>query len=57
MRSPSQSLVDIAPLAFELPDALGYPLEPDPVLRRPGRVGLVQAQLLADGLDRKPQPP
>jgi hypothetical protein len=47
-------LVEVAPLALELTDALSDPLEPAPVLRRSGRVGL---QVLADGLDRKSEPP
>src|SRR5439155_23896750 len=52
-----ERLVEVAPLALELADALGDPLEPAPVLRRPGRIGLVQAQVLANGLDRKSEPP
>src|SRR5262249_15113648 len=52
-----QRLIEIAPLAFELADALGDALEPAPVLGRAGGVRLVQAQVFADGVDGKSQPP
>src|SRR5262249_31836669 len=51
-----QCLVEVAPLAFELLDAFADPLESASILRRAGRIGLVQAEILADGLDRKPEP-
>src|SRR5262249_48795090 len=54
---PGQRLIEIAPLALELADALGDPLEPTPVLRRAGDVRLIEAQVLADGVDGKSQPP
>src|SRR5215510_12701114 len=50
---PGQRLVEIAPLALELGDPLG----PTPVLRRAGDVRLIEAQVLADGVDGKSQPP
>src|SRR5262249_42624996 len=52
-----QRFVEVSPLALELLDALGDPLEPQLILRYPGRVGLVQAQVLADFVDRKSEPP
>ena len=51
-----QRLVDVAPLVLELADALGDALEPAPVLRGTGDVGFVEAQVLADGVDRKSEP-
>ena len=54
---PGQGLVEVAPFALELHDALGDPLEPAPVLRRPGRIGLIQVQVFADRVDRKSEPP
>src|SRR5262249_1088029 len=51
-----QRLVDVAALALELADAPGDPFESEPVLRRPGRIRLVQAQVLADGVEREAQP-
>src|SRR5215471_5213861 len=52
-----QRLVEVAPFVLELPDPLADTLEPAPVLRRPGRVGLVQAEILADRIERKSEPP
>src|SRR5262249_33931551 len=52
-----QCLVDIAPLALELADALDDALEPAPVLGRAGDVGFVEAQVLTDGVEREPEPP
>ena len=54
---PGQGLVEITPLALELLDALGNPLEPAPVLRHAGRIGLVQVQVFADRVERKSEPP
>src|SRR5262249_9907230 len=50
-------LVEITPLVLELADALGNPLEPAAELGRPGFVGLVEAQILADRVDGESQPP
>jgi len=52
-----QRLVEIAPLALKLADALGDPLKPAPVLRRAGGIRLIEIQVLADGVDGKSQPP
>jgi hypothetical protein len=52
-----QRLVEIAPLVLQLPDALGDSLKPAPVLGGPRRVGFVQAQVFADGVDRKSETP
>ena len=52
-----QRFVEIAPLALELADALGDALESAPVLRRAGRVRLVEAEILADSVDGESEPP
>src|SRR5262245_15001784 len=54
---PGQRFVEIAPLALEFADTLGDALESAPVLRRAGRVRLVEAEILADGVDGESEPP
>ncbi len=52
-----ECLVDVALLRLELADAVGDPLEPEPVLGGAGRIGFVEAQILADVSDRESEPP